>query len=216
MPRQEKFKVSGKSVNDLVNLSATQIANMNRTELSHVVSRLSSAANKRLKRFEKAGSSTPATRWVEKTGGKFSVKDKDIQQLRSEYIRVKGFLGSETGTRKGYHNFLQRIKKSFAESGVDIKGKSDKEIEGFIDQLTRIYDWLADRNPFISEKPFRYVIQAKTAQYIAQGNLSESAIKRRMNKFVKQTYEQMQDSSQQDIDNFFDLSDDDFGGIFGR
>lgn len=202
------FKVSGKSVNDLVNLSATQIKNLNRRELSQVVSRLSSAANKRLKRFEKAGIETPATRAVMKTG-KFSVKGKDLKQLRTEYKRVKGFLTNETGTRKGYNSFLKRLKHSFAEAGVNIGGETPEEIEQFLDEETRIYDWLAERNPFISEAPYRYFVQQKLSSYIDAGNLSERAIKRRMNKYVKQAYEEQQREQSVDVSDWFDIDGED-------
>lgn len=202
------FTVSGKSVNDLINLSATQIKNLNRRELSQVVSRLSSAANKRLKRFEKAGIETPATRAAMKTG-KFSVKGKDLKQLRTEYKRVKGFLTSETGTRKGYNSFLKRLKRSFGEAGVKIGGETPEEIEQFIDEETRIYDWLAERNPFISEAPYRYFVQQKLSSYIDAGNLSETAIKRRMNKYVKQAYEEQQKENSVDVSDWFDIDGSD-------
>lgn len=202
------FMVSGKSVNDLINLSATQIKNLNRRELSQVVSRLSSAANKRLKRFEKAGIETPATRAAMKTG-KFSVKGKDLKQLRTEYKRVKGFLTSETGTRKGYNSFLKRLKRSFGEAGVTIGGETPEEIEQFIDEETRIYDWVAERNPFISEAPYRYFVQQKLSSYIDAGNLSETAIKRRMNKYVKQAYEEQQKENSVDVSDWFDIDGSD-------
>lgn len=205
---KSKFSVSGKSVSDLVNLSATQIKNLNRRELSIVVSRLSSAANKRLKRFEKAGIETPATRAVMKKG-KFSVKGKDLKQLRTEYKRVKGFLTSETGTRKGYNNFLQRLKNAFASAGVQIGGGTPEEIETFLDKETRIYDWLADRNPFISEAPYRYFVQQKLSSYIDAGNLSELAIKKRMNKFIKQAYEEQQRAQSVDVSDWFEIDGED-------
>lgn len=207
MPKNN-YKVSGKSVKDLVNLSATDIKNMNRQELSQVVSRLSSAANKRLKRFEKAGIETPATRQAMKKG-KFSVKGKDIKQLRTEYKRVKGFLNSETGTRKGYLGFLKRIRHSFAEAGVKIGGETPEEIERFLDEETKIYDWLAERNPFISEAPYRYFVQQKLSSYIDVGNLSELDIKRRMNKYVRETYEEQQREQSVDVSDWFDINGED-------
>lgn len=202
------FNVSGKSVDELVNLSATQIKNLNRRELSQVVSRLSSAANKRLKRFEKSGIETPATRAAMKKG-KFSVRNKNLKQLRTEYKRVKGFLTSETGTRKGYDKFLNRLKHAFEGAGVNIGGKTPEEIESFLNELVSIYDWLEERNPFISEAPYRYFVQQKLAEYIDEGNLSELAIKRRMNKFVKQTYEEQQREQSVDVSDWFDIDGED-------
>lgn len=90
--------------------------------MRNVVSRMSKAANQRLDRIKRKGISTPATRQVEKSGGRFRAKGKDLDELRSEYKRVKSFLKSETSTISGYMKFAKR----FEEKLNKIKEKSRK------------------------------------------------------------------------------------------
>lgn len=106
-----KFKVEGKSIKQLMRLRPSTISKMDAATLGKVVTRLSSAANKRARRIVAKGISTPATRQMERSGGKFSSKGKDINELRTEYKRVKSFLKSETSTIKGYTKFAERFEK---------------------------------------------------------------------------------------------------------
>ena len=104
--------LKGTSADELTNLSATQIKQYDRRNLAKIVTKLASAANKRVKRLEGSGYNTPALRQASK-GKHFGSKDKNLKQLRSEYKRVSGFLKSETSTVKGYKSFLNRLSTKF-------------------------------------------------------------------------------------------------------
>lgn len=105
-----------KSLEELANLDIADFSLMNRRELSKVVSRLSSAANKRLKRMEQREIESPAYKSAQKSGGRFGAKGKTLNQLRAEYMRVSGFLKSKTSTISGY----SKVKKEFYER-VNVK-----------------------------------------------------------------------------------------------
>lgn len=107
--------VSGKSIKQLTRIHAATINKMDEATLRAVVTRLSSAANKRIQRIEEKGITTPATREAERGGGRFSAKGKNLNQLRSEYKRVKSFLKSETSTLKGYKDFAKRFEEKLQE-----------------------------------------------------------------------------------------------------
>ena len=204
-----KVNLTGKSVNDLVHLSATQIKGYDRQNLARIVTKLNSAANKRLVRLEKAGYSTPAMRAAKiEKGQRFSVAGKNLKQLRAEYIRVSNFLKSETSTKKGYKDVLKKIQKAFSDRGVKIGGKGDIDTQDFIQKETKIYDWLKERNPIIEESGYKYEAMKMISEYVSQGNLSESAIKRRMAKWIKKTYEEEQRKRNIDTSNFFDVTED--------
>ena len=175
--------LKGISIDKLTNLSATQIKQYDRKNLAKIVTKLSSAANKRVSRLQKSGYNTPALRQSYR-GEHFGSKGKNLKQLRSEYKRVSLFLKSETSTVKGYKAFLNRLSKKFNEKGVKIGGGSTEEMQDFIDKETRIYDWLKEHNPFIDESMYKYSVMPKLSEYINQGNLSESAIKKRMQKYI--------------------------------
>ena len=205
----EKVNLAGKSVEELVHMSASDVKSYDRSNLARIVTKLNSAANKRLKRLEQAGYSTPAMRAAKVGNGKkFSVAGKSLKQLRAEYIRVSNFLKAETSTKKGYKKFLGNIKKTFKNRGVKIQGGT-KETQDFIDRETRIIDWLKERNPLIYESGYKYEAITKINDYLSNGNLSELAIKRRLNKWLEKTYEQQQRDSSIDTSNFFDITEDD-------
>ena len=73
MPRQKpkKYKqpslVSGMSITDILNMDITDFNKLGFKNLKLVVGRLVSAVNKRLRRFEKKGIRTPATRSLMKS-----------------------------------------------------------------------------------------------------------------------------------------------------
>ena len=199
--------LNGVSIDKLTNLSATQIKQYDRKNLAKIVTKLSSAANKRVKRLEKYGYNTPALRQSYR-GGHFGSKGKNLKQLRSEYKRVSSFLKSETSTVKGYKAFLNRLSKKFNEKCVKVGGGSTEEMQDFIDKETRIYDWLKERNPYIDESMYKYSVMPKLSEYINQGNLSEAAIKRRMQKYIKEEYKKIQESRNIDTSQFFDITED--------
>lgn len=206
---QTKVNLTGKSVKDLIHLSATQIKGYDRQNLARIVTKLDSAANKRLVRLEKAGYNTPAMRAAKvDKGERFSVAGKNLKELRAAYIRVSNFLKSDTSTKKGYKSFLKKMKKSFSDKGVKIGGGTDKDAQDFIQKETKIYDWLKERNPIIEESGYKYEAMKIISEYVSQDNLSESAIKRRMAKWIKETYEEEQKRKYIDTSNFFDVTED--------
>lgn len=206
---QTKVNLTGKSVTDLIHISATQIKGYDRQNLARIVTKLDSAANKRLVRLEKAGYNTPAMRAAKvDKGERFSVAGKNLKELRAAYIRVSNFLKSDTSTKKGYKSFLKKMKKSFADKGVKIGGGTDKDAQDFIQKETKIFDWLKERNPIIEESGYKYEAMKIISEYVSQDNLSESAIKRRMTKWIKKTYEEEQRRKYIDTSNFFDITED--------
>lgn len=204
-----QVNLTGKSVNQLVHLSATQIKGYDRQNLARIVTKLNSAANKRVTRLEKAGYNTPAMRSAKvDKGQRFSVAGKNLKQLRAEYIRVSNFLKSETSTKKGYESFLKKMQKAFSDKGVKIGGGGDKATQDFIQKETKIYDWLKERNPIIEESGYKYEAMKLISEYVSQDNLSELAIKRRMRKWFKKVYEEEQKKRNIDTSNFFDITED--------
>ena len=91
-------KKRSNSLSQILDLPLEKIMSMSRRELAQTTSKLASAGNKRLKRFSQRNITTPATEYIKKHGGKFSVAGKNVFELREEFQRVKGFLESETAT----------------------------------------------------------------------------------------------------------------------
>lgn len=135
--------VSGKSISDILNMDIRDFNKLGLSDLRKVVGRLVSAVNKRVRRFMKSGISTPATRSLEKSGGMLSTKDKDLNQLRTEFARGRNFLEMETSSRKGYEDVQKKTIQTLQERGVDLT--TDE-----LDDVLEVYGRLKDIDPSVS------------------------------------------------------------------
>lgn len=135
--------VSGKSISDILNMDIRDFNKLGLSDLRKVVGRLVSAVNKRVRRFIKSGISTPATRSLEKSGGLLSTKDKDLNQLRTEFARGRNFLEMETSSRKGYEEVQKKTIQTLQERGVDLT--TDE-----LDDVLEVYGRLKDIDPSVS------------------------------------------------------------------
>ena len=93
-------------------------------ELKRETSRLASMANKRLVRLEKNElTELPAYQsWVEGGSIKFSVANKDYNQLQSEFWRLKNFLDNKTSLVRQANNFLREMAQN---TGIKYRGLAD-------------------------------------------------------------------------------------------
>lgn len=130
------MNVNGLSVDDILSMDWTDVQKLNRRDLAQLTSRLASAGNKRLRRLEKAGlEDSPAHSVIQRSGGDFSVKNKTINELRSEYNRVRAFLSptTKTSTVRGARQVEKEFKKRLGfEEGEDMTDYQRKKFwEGY-------------------------------------------------------------------------------------
>lgn len=178
--------VSGMSVSDILNMSERRFNKLTERELKLVVGRLVSAVNKRVRRFEKAGISTPATRSLEKSGGKLSVKGKSLNELRSEYARARNFLNMETSTRKGYEQVQKRISETLKERGYDISPNE-------LDDMFEVYNDLLEIDPTLSLSKDRYLLMQEIANMPDDLDVSEKVLK------AKERYTELYEQEQMEL-----------------
>lgn len=111
--------------------------------------RLASMANKRVRRLEKNNlTDSPAYQQYIASGGKFSVRGKDHNQLQAEIKRLQTFINSETSTIKGYNNVLKEMAKNTGikyRNLAELKAKSKTffELQSKIEQYLRVVDDIA-------------------------------------------------------------------------
>ena len=151
MPRTYKQKsiVSGMSVNDILNIDNNLFNSLTESDLRKVVGRLVSAGNKRLRSFERNDTRSPAVGKVMRSGGVFSTKGKDLNALRAEYVRAKSFLQSKMGMVKQWKKIKQDTISTLKKRGVDLTKDQ-------FDLVFRIYDRLAELDPSIEDKRYKY------------------------------------------------------------
>lgn len=151
--------VSGKSVKDILNMDVQAFNSLSKSDLQKVVGRLVSAGNKRLRNFEKRGESSPATRAVERSGGKFSTKGKSVNELRSEFARARNFLKSKTSTISGYETVKKATAEQLKKSGVDVTLQT-------LDEILKIYERLKEVDPNVATRGMKYGVLQEISSMI--------------------------------------------------
>ena len=125
-------------LSDIKNLTLSQVMSMSRADLQQVTRALVRESNKRLTVMEKRGISTPATKYIEKHGGRFSVGDKDIYQLREEFTRAKEFLDTKTSTIKGYREWETGMVKTLEGHGIDYGSLTEEKKRNFWKKYSKV------------------------------------------------------------------------------
>lgn len=175
-----------------INYTTRQMLSMSRKELAKAVSILASAANKRLKRIKNAGleNYSSAYRYIERTGGKFSVAGKNNEELIIEYKRTKGFLSPsrKTSTIKGIKISMQENETKVQERlGVTFKNKEESK------DFWKAYNKYADSHRAKVYNTGSDTIQKLIAQRVERGqSLNASAVTRMINKYIKSQREELE------------------------
>ena len=150
MASKRKSFVSGKSTSELLNMSSGDVSNLTRSQLAQVVSRIASAANKRIRGLQEAGIESPAYERVVESGGKISTKGKNLNQLRSEFLRAKQFMDAKTSSVSGYKKVINNTAKKLLEAGVINANASN------VQDLLKIYDRLTKLDPNAKGRGLKY------------------------------------------------------------
>lgn len=142
--------MAGLKVKDILNMDIRDFMNYDTRQMRQIVQTLASAANKRLKDFDLKGLESPATRYVKDSGGKFSTKGKNLNNLRNEFARVKAFLQSETGSVRGYRKVQRDTINELKRQGVNLS-------ESNWNAFWKMYERLKQVNPAVANRRFKYV-----------------------------------------------------------
>ena len=200
-----KINVNGMTVQDILDMSPHKIYSMSTRDLKAVTSRLVSAGNKRLKRMSTKGISTPATAFIESHGGKFSVKGKDLTATREEFLRIKGFLESETGTIKGYRKWESKVSSTLKQStGIDYDSLTENQKRTFWKIYSKLEE--TDRANVYGAK---YSESINTIYDRIKGGLKNEDIDDLVNEITEQNYKDIAGDFLEKSSPFRLLDDDD-------
>ena len=175
--------VSGMTIQDILNMDNKTFNSLNTSDMRKVVGRLVSAGNKRLRSFERAGESSPATRHVEKSGGVFSTKGKDLNALRAEYTRTKNFLQAKTGTRKGWKQVKKEITAGLKKQGVEMT-------ENQFNDVWKAYEDLKELSPEVANRGLKYSVLKDIADMTTDNNKSADEIATALHENLSSIYEE--------------------------
>lgn len=128
--------IKGMPTSKFIDTPPELINDTNRADLSHIVSRMSAVANKRLKRMEEKGIKYSSSQYPDSIAGvrKFAAAGKTLGQLRAEYKRLYGFLNSKMSTLTGRVTAYYEAKKRVAEK------KEEQFTDSFIDAKEEYYE----------------------------------------------------------------------------
>lgn len=175
--------VSGMSVQDILNMDINTFNKLNTSDLRKVVGRLVSAGNKRLRSFERAGESSPATRHVVKSGGAFSTKGKDLNALRAEYTRAKNFMQAKTGTRKGWKQVKKETIEGLKKQGVEMT-------ESQFNDVWKAYEDLKELSPEVANRGLKYSVLKDIVDMVTDTDKSADEIATALHENLSTIYEE--------------------------
>lgn len=220
-----RSKVSGMSIEDIMDLDSNLITKMDFKELKKYTSRLVSAANKRLKRFEQRNEKSSAVRSAERTGllqnNRFSVKNiTNKKEARKYYNAVRRFLRNKTSTKKGYDDEVSKFRKAF---GFDLKnvnrGKNKERLNVVERVRTRLHELFPEYQGDESLWQYKYnEITKDIRDYTKGGKWDEDEVVERIVENVRRTIENSSQNYQDDWDEFMEIAadaDEDFPELFG-
>ena len=110
--------------------------------LKKEANRLASMANKRVKRLEQNNlTNAPAYQQYIASGGRFSVRGKDYNQLQQEISRLHSFINAQTSTVRGYNNVLKEMAQN---TGIKYKNLSDlkEKSNNFFELQSKVEQYL--------------------------------------------------------------------------
>lgn len=199
--------VSGKSVKDILDMDVAQFNSLTTKDMQKVVGRLVSAGNKRARRLLNNGESAlPLTRLMS-SGGMLSTKDKNLNELRAEFMRAKNFLedsrSTVTGNRKFKKTVIDQLKK---------KHNINMTVSQF-DQFFEIYEKAKELNPTIANRRLKYGVFGLIAEeYQQKGDLLDGPdvdkIIERLTKQVNEIYEKQEAQEENEfsgVSEFFEI-----------
>lgn len=178
-------------IKDILSMGLKEFNKLTSSDLRSLTTKLVSAANKRVKRFELSGEKSPALSRVEQEG-KFSIRGKNFNEVRSEFARAKRFLESETGNLRGARRIRTRVTENLAKSGVDI---SPDQYNRFFDA----YEKLKQMSPEVADRRFKYMAMREISNRI-EGNEDPATIARQLTTEFNNIYEQ-QEMEEQELNN---------------
>lgn len=183
--------VKGKTTKQILEMDVKTFNALTEGEMRTLVTRISSAANKRIQTLEKLPFQTPALSIAKKYGGHFSsVGKKDLAQLRIEFTRIRNFMASPTSSKQGAEKYISKMQSALSDAGLPMSPEQ-------IGEMWTIYDKLKEKYPKIADEENKYKILAEIVKRQEKGQ-DQQHILRNMRRLLKKSYEEEQEQRKND------------------
>ena len=162
-------KTKQTNVKQILNFSTKQLSKMTDEELRKITIIANSAANKRIKRADKAGLTSGVIEGA-KEYGKFSVKGAtDRASLEAQFFRVRNFLSKKTSTVSGIKQSQKKMFKNLAkivnkelpqQEQINPSGAGDIELQNISGLIWQQIDKLSENKALGITRKERYKLAA--------------------------------------------------------
>lgn len=173
--------------------------------------RLASMANKRVRRLEQNNlTDAPAYQQYIASGGKFSVRGKDYNQLQQEISRLQSFLNSQTSTVRGYNNVLKEMANN---TGIKYKNLTDlkEKASNFFELQSKVEQYLRQVEDMASAIGYQKIWETIN-QYVRSNKVNLASDRLNIDDMVTQLTDAIKahDEPFQGFNNamWYELSDD--------
>ena len=157
-------RITGLSIDDILKMPMSKLEQYTPKQQREIISKVASAANKRLKRLEDKGVTTQATLKLKTSGGKISIKGKTGDELQAEFFRARNFLKSKSSTVKGWKETKRRILEGLEKKHIKIqKGMKKDET---VSNAFAVYDALSEYDNTLITSLDRYALTERIAEII--------------------------------------------------
>lgn len=163
-------KTKQPSVKQIMAMSSKEISKLSDKELRKLTVIMNSAANKRIKRAEKAGLTSGVIESA-KEYGKFSVKGIENRlQLEAQFNRVRSFIGTRTSKVRSIKTQQRRMFRALAKEvnkelppgeKIIIDGQNEVELQKISGLIWQQVDKLAEDKKLAITKEERYKVAAR-------------------------------------------------------
>lgn len=200
------MNIKGLKITDIMNMTwdeLNSIAKNSPKDFRTITSRLVSASNKRIKRLETAvrGKSSLAYQSVESRGSKFSVRGKDMNQLKSEFASAKHFLGMKTSTKSGWNKYRTEMEKR---TGYATEGESLNWSDRTWKKYWKVYRVFEENHGATFKKGDSDRIKRMLTEIMEKNDKRRSADS--FQRLIEDEYSDMYESDEEtDIDDYFPL-----------
>lgn len=174
---------TGLSVKTIMDMPISKLQEYTTTQQREIISRLGSAANKRLKKLENAGIENSATIRIDKSGGKISVRGKSSDDLIKEYIRARDFLQNKFSSVREWNKVIKNISEK-SEINMD---------KSSVSQAFSYYDLLREMDKEIVKQINKYELMTVISTTIEKGKSRNDVINKSIEYINEQTKKNMQD-----------------------
>lgn len=194
---KRKRAASGLTIENIMSMPISKLENMSLKEQREFVSRLGSAANKRLVNLQKNDIYNSAVRRLELGGGKISVRGKNKDDLTKEFIRARDFLKNKFSSASNWKKTIRNIAKKSDYEGITGSDTSD------LSKAFSIYDVLREIEPEITKRANKYELTSYIKSIMYLFDSTESIIDRSIS-WLQERSDKLQNDYENNTSRFSD------------